>query len=166
MFAPFIDSSPRSRRGTFEFVSKPLVRTSGEPMKIQIPAFLISKRGLSASLRLHTGPRLWRQPCQQSRTNSNEETRRPLFLCFIASLLPPLLSTFLSFFLYFEPHDQSFLLPRCAFFPWMHIPRRKGGIIPRYRDLVNDPIRRRNRVLIRIPGLVSYDCLARNTERA
>lgn len=122
VFASFIDSPPRSRRGT-SFVSKPLVRTSRggrEPMKIQIPAFLISKRGLSACT----------QGCDfdVNRVNKAERTRmkkHDLFsaLCFIASLLPA--SVYVSFFLYFEPHDQSFLSPRCPFFPWMHISRKE-----------------------------------------
>lgn len=135
-------------------------------MKIQIPAFLISKRGLSASLRLHTGLRLWRQPCQQSRTNSNEETR-PLFRPMLYRLAPPRFC--LRFFLpLFRTSRPILFIATLRFFPLdAHLSEGGGrGIIPPYRDLVNDPIRRRNRVLlIRIPGLVLYDCLARIENR-
>lgn len=128
VFASFIDSPPRSRRGT-SFVSKPLARTSRggrEPMKIQIPAFLISKRGLSASLRLHTGLRLWRQPCQQSRTNSNEETR-PLFRPMLYRLAPPRFC--LRFFLpLFRTSRPILFIATLPFFPLdAHLSEGAGG---------------------------------------
>lgn len=80
-------------RMSFELVSKPFLcdvrerenarakQSRAEPMKIQIPAFSSRSGGQMPDLRLHTDPRarLWRQPWQQSRTNTNEETRHDLF---------------------------------------------------------------------------------------
>lgn len=128
VFAPFIDSRARMSSRVCFWASPPDVKDIGggegwlvEPMKIQISAFLISKRGTPAS---QTGPRLWRQPCQQSRTNLNEETQRPLFppSAFIAAL-----ASSTRFFLYIFASRPPFIATLLRFFsPWTRIRRREG----------------------------------------
>lgn len=161
VFAPFIDSRARMSSRVCFWASPPDVKDIGgggwwSQWKFKFQLF--------SSRRKERRPRKQGRDFDVNRVNKAERTwmKKHNDLFFRPPLLSPLSPRpHVSFFIYSRPDHP--LLPRCcASFPLGHAFGGGRGIIPAYRDLVNDPIR--NRVssrLIRIARFVLYD-LARN----